>query len=161
MKNAILFVALCLPVFSKAQDSTKTLLSEGTVISVQLLQDISSGSANTGDVLMFETLEPVIVADKIVVPKGAKVAGKVTEAVEKKGLGKAGKLNFSIDYLNLPNGKTVKLTSELKAAGKNKTGTAVAEAVLLTPLFLLKKGKDVKFSKGQVFKAFVEKDTVI
>ncbi len=161
MKKAILILAFFLPVLSKAQDSTKATLSGGTVVTVQLLQDVSSSSANTGDVLMFETAEPVMVADKTTVPKGTKVTGRVIEAAKRKGMGKPGKLNFSIDYLNLPNGKTVKLTSELKADGQDKTGTAVAEAVLLTPLFLLKKGKDVKFAKGQIFKAFVEKDTVL
>lgn len=154
-------MAMCLPTLLKAQDTTKTTLSEGTIVTIQLLQDISSGTANVGDILLFETSEPVIIGDKVVVQKGAKVTGKVTEAAPRKGLGKAGKLNFSIDYLNLPNGKVIKLTSELKATGKNKTGAAVAEAVLLTPLFLLKKGKNIKFEKGKIFKAFVEADTVL
>jgi hypothetical protein len=161
MKKIFVLVALILPVLLKAQDSTKTILPEGTIVSVQLMQDINSGTANVGEVLTFETSEPITVGDKMLVDKGLKVTGKVIEAAPRKGLGKAGKLNFSIDYLYLPNGKVVKLTTELKANGKDKVGTAVAEAVLLTPLFLLKKGKDIKFEKGQIFKAFVEENTLL
>jgi hypothetical protein len=136
----------------------KTILYEGTILTLQLLQEISSKTANVGDVLEFETTEPVIVGDKVLVQKGAKVSGKITEAERRKGMGKAGILNFTIDYLNLPSGKIIKLSGEQKGKGKNKTGAAVAEAVLLTPLFLLKKGKNITFEKGQIFKAFVEKD---
>lgn len=160
MKKLILVFAIMLPTLLMAQDSTKkVIISEGTIVSLQLLQDISSSSANVGDVLEFETNEPIIIDNMVVVPKGTKASGKVTEATPRKIAGKAGKLNFTIDYLNFANGKVIRLNSEQKGTGKNKTGTAIAEAVLLTPLFLLKKGKNIKFEKGQIFKAFVEKDT--
>lgn len=159
MKQIFFSLVAMLPVALLAQsDSTKLMLPQGTIITVAILQDISSGDAKTGDILEFETTEPVIINDRVLVKKGSKVSGKVTEAAGRKGMGKAGKLNFSIDYLTMPNGKNVKLTTELKADGKNKTGTAVAEAVLLTPLFLLKKGKNIKYEKGHIFKAFVDED---
>ncbi len=139
-------------------DSTK-ILYEGTVVTVQLMQDISSGTNNEGDIIAFEITEPVINGDKIIIPKGTKVTGTITESTKRKGMGKGGKLNFTIDYINMPSGKNIKLTSEIKQSGKNKAGAAVAQAVLLTPLFLLKKGKNIKFDKGNIFKAFIEKDT--
>ncbi len=152
-------LAFCLPAFVYAQDSTKHILPEGTVVSVQLVEDISSSSANAGDLVLFQTSAPVVVGNDTLVQKGTKATGRVTEAAPRKGMGKAGKLNFSIDYLNLPTGKNVKLMGEQRVNGDTKVGTAVAEAVLLTPLFLLKKGKDIRFDAGQTFKAFVEKDT--
>jgi hypothetical protein len=159
MKKVLLLFAIIFPSILMAQDSTKKVsISEGTVVSLKILQDISSKSANVGDILEFETNEPIIIGDKVIIPIGTKAFGKVTEAAPRKMAGKAGKLNFTISYLNLANGKVIKLSNEQKANGKNKAGAAVAEAVLLTPLFLLKKGKDVKFTKGQIFKAFVERD---
>ena len=139
MKKIILLIILGLPIFLKAQDSTKTTLPEGTIVTVQLMQDINSGTSNVGDVLLFETSEPITVGDKVLLPTAAKVTGKVTEAAPRKGLGKAGKLNFSIDYLYLSNGKVVKLTTELKANGKDKVGAAVAEAVFIDAAISLKK----------------------
>ena len=137
---------------------TKVNVSEGTPVSLELLQDISSKTANVGDVLDFETNEPVIVGNRVLIPSGAKAFGKVTEVERRKGFGKAGKLNFTIDYLVLANGKVIKLRNEIKGVGKNKAGAAIAEAVILTPLFLLKKGKNVSFEKGTAFKVFVEQD---
>jgi hypothetical protein len=136
----------------------KVVVAEGTPVSLQLLQDVSSKTANVGDVLDFETNKPVIVGDRVLIPEGAKAFGKVTEVERRKGFGKAGKLNFTIEYLILANGKVIKLSSEVKGIGKNKAGAAIAEAVLLTPLFLLKKGKNVSFDKGKIFKVFVEQD---
>ena len=161
MKKILLVLSICLPSLLMAQDSAKHRLYEGTIVTIQLLQDLSSNNANEGDILEFETTEPIIVGDKVLVHKGAKVTGKVTESAKRQGMGKAGKLNFTIDYLTLPTGQIVKLTSEQKANGKSTTGAAVAQAVLLTPLFLLKKGKDVKFEKGHIFKAFVQNDIEI
>ena len=162
MKKLFFLATLIIPSILFAQDSTKTItISEGTIISLQLLQEINSKSANVGDILEFETNEPVIIGDRVIIQKGTKAYGKVTEAAPRKIGGKAGKLNFTIDYLNLPSGKIIKLSSEQRGNGKNKTGAAVAEAILLTPFFLLKKGKNIKFEKGQIFKAFVEKDAEI
>lgn len=159
MKTTIFAMALFFATNLMAQnDSGKVYLSQGTVLTVQLMQDISSATNNEGDIIEFETTEPIIVGDKVLVFKGAKVHGKITESEKRKAMGKAGKLNFTIDYLTMPNGKNVKLSSEMKASGKNKAGAAVAEAVLLTPLFLLKKGKTIKFEKGHIFKAFIGED---
>ncbi len=142
-------------------DSTanKKILYEGTVITIKLLDKISSEESKKGEMVEFEVSEPVIIGDRVFIAKGAKVFGQITEAEKRKGLGKAGKLSFSVNYLQLPSGKNVSLTSEVSGKGKAKVGPAIAEAVLLTPLFLLKKGKKIKFDKGDIFKVFVEKDT--
>lgn len=156
--TTLIFIPFC----SFAQiDSGKVYLSKGTVVNVELQQVLSSGENNTGDVIQFTVTEPVIIGNTVLVQRGAKVTGKVTQAEKRKGMGKAGRLDFTIDYLAMPNGKNVKLTTELKTVGKNKTGAAVAQAVLLTPFFLLKKGKNVKFEKGHKFAAFVDEDVAL
>jgi hypothetical protein len=162
MKALLTIAFACLAFTSHAhntKDSTKKTISEGTIVTMKLMQDISSKTANEGDIIEFQLTEPIIVGDRVLVKAGAKITGKVTDSDRAKGLGKAGKLNFTIDYLYADNGKVIKLTTEQKTEGKAKVGGAVAEAVLLTPLFLLKKGKNVKFETGHIFKAFVDKDT--
>lgn len=144
--------------YANAQIDSSKVLQEGTIVTLQLLQEISSKTANEGDILEFETVEPVIVGDRVLVSKGAKANGRVTDAAKAKGLGKAGTLEFTIDHLTLSNGKIIKLTSEYSAKGKQKLGAAITQAVLLTPLFLLKKGKNLKFEAGHIFKVFVAKD---
>jgi hypothetical protein len=160
MKRLFVFFSIIIPSMLIAQENTnKVVIYEGTIISLQLLTDINCNTSSAGDIIEFETNEPVIQGDRVIIPKGTKASGIVTLAEPRKIVGRPGKLNFTINYLNLANGKVIKLINEQKATGKNKTGVAVAEAILLTPLFLLKKGKGVQFDKGQVFKAFIEKDT--
>lgn len=160
MKNVLLCLVLLLPVFATAQqDSTKKItLDEGTVVTLLLKQNLSSSKASVGDLVTFETSEPVIVGDKVLLRKGLEAYGKVTEAQKRKELGKSGKLSFSIDYLKLDDGRILKLTAQQKSNGNDKTGTAVAEAAVLSPLFLLKKGKDVKYKIGDKFVAYLAED---
>jgi len=160
MKKILHCFVLLLPVFAIAQqDSTRQItLDEGTVITLLLKQNLSSSKANVGDLVIFETAEPVIVGDKVLLRKGLEAYGKVTEAQERRSLGKSGKLSFSIDYLKLDDGRILKLTAQQKSKGKDKTGTSVTEAAVLSPLFLLKKGKDVKYKIGDKFTAYLGED---
>lgn len=142
---------------SQTNSGTNTLY-EGTVITMTLDEEISSQNAHDGQVLTFTTTQPVTINNSVLIPSGCKAYGKVTDYSKRKALGKAGTLDFSIEYLLLPGGRSILLNGDGGKKGKAKGGTAVAEAVIFTPFFLLKKGKSAKFKKGYEFKAFVEKD---
>lgn len=163
MKLFYLMALAILPSFTNAQDSTKpalkkVTLAQGTPVSAMLMQEVSSKNAYDGQILDFILDEPLIAGDTVLAQRGAKITGKVVDAEKRKGLGKAGKLQISIDYLFLPGGKSIRLSNDHTLEGKNKLGTAITEAVLLTPLFLLKKGKNITLKHGQIFKAMVEQD---
>ena len=51
------------------------------------------------DPVRFEVTEDVKVGDFIAVPKGSTAVGHVVEVEPKRRLGRAGKLNFSIDHV--------------------------------------------------------------
>ncbi|MFA6247167.1 MAG: hypothetical protein WC615_09505 [Mucilaginibacter sp.] len=140
-----------------AQDQPKKL-SEGVVLTVGLMQKLSSKVNHTGDIIDMQVTEPYIIGDRVILNKGLKVSGHLTECTKAKGMGKPGTINISVDYLTLEDGRIIKLTSDLKQEGKNRTGSAIAEAVVLTPFFLLKKGKEVTYDIGQTFKVYVAKD---
>jgi hypothetical protein len=141
-----------------AADTAKRHLNEGTLISVQLDQELNSKTANVGDVVALELSEPIIINSREILSKGIKVSGVVTQAGKARGLGKAGTLSFTINYIILPDGRNIKLTSEQSVAGKTTTAAMAAEAVLLTPFFLFKKGKNITYEKGKIFKVFVAQD---
>ncbi|MFX6202036.1 hypothetical protein ABTF50_21785, partial [Acinetobacter baumannii] len=67
-----------------------------------------------GDQIEFTVAKNIVVGDKILVTEGTRVVGSVTEASGSKALGKKGKLELSIDYLYLPNGRPVKLRSSVE-----------------------------------------------
>lgn len=136
-------------------------LSEGTVIKVALNDDISGKEVTVGQKINFSLSEDIIQGNYIVLKKGLKVLGTVTEAAKSKGLGKKGKLSFSIDYLYLDNGKVVKLRSDVTKKLNGSGALVVTTAVLLSPLALFVHGKNAKYEKGEVFEAYIDENTTI
>lgn len=133
-------------------------ISKGTVLKLSINDDISGKEVTVGQKIEFTLDQDVIQGNEIVLKKGLKALGTVTEAAGSKGLGKKGKLSFNIEYLYLDNGKVVKLTSEVKKNLNGSGGLVVASAVLLSPLALFVHGKNAKFKKGEIFEAYVDED---
>jgi hypothetical protein len=160
MKNLFATFFLFIPVILPAQtDSNNVTLQEGTIIKAALTNDISGKEVSVGQKIDFELSENILLNDKVVIPKGAKITGSVTEAQRSKALGKKGKLALSIDYLYLADGKVIKLRSQVEK-NLNGSGAAVAGgAILLSPVALLFHGKNAKYAKGEVFTAYIDKET--
>ena len=84
-------------------------------------------------------------------------------------MGRAGKLDFSIDRVRAADGEWIPLryTINKKSGGSHavSTGVLTAGAAVLfwpaAPAFLLIKGKDVTLNKGMVFDTFTDQDHTI
>jgi PEGA domain-containing protein len=144
-------------------------IPDGTKLRVRLDQSISSATAEQGQAVELSVTEAVKVGDQIVIPDGARVTGTVTEAQEKRHMGRAGKLDFSIDRVRTIDGEWVPLRySVTKKNGDShavRTGVITAGAAVLfwpaAPAFLLMKGKDVTLNKGMIFDTFTDQDHVL
>lgn len=89
MKKLFIATFLITPVILIAQtDSTGNILQEGTIIKAALTQNISGKEVSVGQTVDFELSENVILNDKVVIPKGAKITGSVTEAQRSRALEK-------------------------------------------------------------------------
>ena len=157
MKKIILGCAL---IISMSVFSQKTI-SEGTIIKVSINNDISGKDVSIGTKVDFTTTEDLIQGNTVVLRKGLKVVGTVSEAAKSKGLGKKGKLSFNIEYLYLDNGKVIKLRSEIKKNLNGSGAEVVAAAVLFAPIALFIHGKNAKYEKGEVFDAYVDETIVL
>jgi hypothetical protein len=70
-----------------------------------LTRDLSSASARPGDPVQALVVEPVYDKDrKLVVPQGATLAGKVTSASAARSFGRNGKLRFTFQQVQFPEG---------------------------------------------------------
>ena len=144
-------------------------IPDGTKLRVRLDQSISSATAEQGQAVELSVTEAVKVGDQIVIPDGARVTGTVTEAQEKRHMGRAGKLDFSIDRVRTVDGEWVPLRySVTKKNGEShavRTGVITAGAAVLfwpaAPAFLLMKGKDITLNKGMIFDTFTDQDHVL
>ena len=89
----------------------------GTVIPVTLTSSISTQHSHDGDGVYGKTSAPVTVNNKIVIPEGSYVRGKISE-VKRPGKvkGKA-ELTLNFQTLTLPSGVTIPIYTSLRGAG--------------------------------------------
>jgi hypothetical protein len=153
---------VCLQALYGRQSAQHTIkIPDGTPIRLSLMDSLSSATNEVDDPIHFETTEDVKVGDVVVLPKGSTASGHVVEAEPKKRLGRAGKLNFSVDSVKAPDGTNVRLRASSTRKGEEKSGTVIVGTVLLSPLFLLMRGKDVNIPKGTAFNAYIDGDREI
>ncbi|MGI8961042.1 MAG: hypothetical protein ACR2IV_15010 [Bryobacteraceae bacterium] len=141
-------------------------IADGTKLRVRLDQTISSSTAEQGQTVELSVTEPVKVGDEVVIAEGSRVTGTVTQAQQKRHMGRAGKLDFSIDRVRAIDGEWIPLryTVNKQNGGSHavSTGVLTAGAAVLfwpaAPAILLIKGKDVTINKGVVFDAFTDRD---
>src|SRR2546427_773319 len=148
-----------------AQNPTKTLLQDGTPVRMRINRTISSADAKVGDNVDFEVLDEIKVGDVVLIPKGALALATVTEAVSKRSMGRAGKLNVNVDHLRLADGEKVPLRGIKGAEGGGHvgamTGAIVATSIVFfpaAPLFLFMHGKDITIPKGTEVTVYVNGD---
>src|SRR6266478_5728922 len=141
-------------------------LTEDTPVKIKLARTMSSSDAKAGEKVDFEVLEDIKVGDVVVVKQGAMAIATVTEAQPKRRMGRAGKLNMNIDYVQLVDGEKVPLRAVKGGSGGNHTGAMtgaiVASSILFfpaAPFFLFMHGKDITIPKGTEITAYVAADT--
>ena len=144
---------LCVPAVLPGQQPTpRTIrIPDATPLRLSLMDRLSSATNEADDPIDFEVTEDVKVGDVVVFPRGSPARGHVVEVEPKGRLGRAGRLNFSVDNVKAPDGTNVRLRASSLRKGEEKSG-------LLSPLSLIMRGKDVTISKGTNFNAYVDGD---
>ncbi len=140
----------------------RIVLMDGTPLKLELTQDISSATASVGDRVEFDVLHDVKVNGALVIPMGATVWAKVTEAQHKKRMGRGGKLNLVIDTFELADGEKVPLRTvkQVRSGGhvdEVAVGAAISAVVVpfALPAILFSEGEDVTIPEGTDVTAYV------
>jgi hypothetical protein len=135
----------------------------GTKIQVNLVHQLSSGTAMPGQRFAFQATEPVIVNNHVVIAKGALGSGHVVDATKAQGKS-AGKMTLSFDRIHAVDGSMVWLTEDSSVKGNSEKGKAstatIAATIALGPLGLfahnMVKGKDITVTPDKSFPAWVK-----
>src|ERR1700675_1273373 len=85
------------------------VLEDGTAVTLRLDRSLSSADARAGDRVDFEVAEEVSVNRIVVIPKDSPASGTVITAHKKRRMGRAGKLDVSIDGVQLGDGERATL----------------------------------------------------
>src|SRR5690349_21594519 len=98
-----------------AQKPAEFIVTPGTKVPLSLLNSVSTKHSAEGDRIYLETVFPILVNGRIVIPPGSYVAGTVT-AVKRPGRVKGrGEIYVRFDSLTLPNGVTRDFRARMSA----------------------------------------------
>lgn len=87
-------------------DQKAFTVQAGTKIPLSMINSVSTKQASEGDRVYLETVFPILVDGKIIIPPGSYVAGTITDSKRPGRLKGRGELYVRFDSLTLPNGVT-------------------------------------------------------
>jgi len=151
-----------------AVQDTARRLADGTKVPLRLTETISSATAKNGDPVNLEVVEDIEVGGVVVIKKGTPVRGVVVEAQERRRMGRAGKLSYTVTETKTIDRQPIRLRATRESSGgSHVTGVAVTTAAVAVfvpvaaPFFLLRKGKDLVVPEGTRIEAFVDGEHVL
>jgi len=142
--------------------SAQVTIPEGTKVRVRLESTITSATAEEGQTVELSVVDPVKIGDVIAFPEGASATGTVVEAHERRRMGRAGKLDFSIDRVMAADNTwvSVRYTVNKKSGESHAVRTGIITAGVAAvfwpaaPVMLLMRGKDIVINKGMAFDVY-------
>lgn len=91
---------------SEAAPSGSLVIEPGTRIPLSLINSVSTKHSAEGDRVYLETVFPILVEGRVVIPPGSYVAGTITQVKRPGRVKGRGELYLRFDSLTLPNGVT-------------------------------------------------------
>jgi hypothetical protein len=86
------------------QADPEMIVPVGTTIPIVLTSFLNSKSTQVGDVFYADTVYPIWIQQRLVIPKGSTIRGTVTEVIRPGKIKGKGKMAIRIDNILLPNG---------------------------------------------------------
>src|SRR5436190_9993589 len=90
------------------------VVASGTVIPITLTSRVSTKNSKDGDGIYGRTAFPITVDNKIVIPVGSNVRGRITEVKRPGRVSGKGELTLSFQSLVLPSGVTLPIYTSLR-----------------------------------------------
>jgi RNase P/RNase MRP subunit p29 len=97
------------------------VIPDGTELKLRLKQAVSSATAEENQPVVFEVAENVTIDGVTIFAKGAESEGKVVRATHRKGFGRRGKVDFTIDTVEAVDGQKIYLRTARSARGDEST----------------------------------------
>lgn len=138
-------------------------VNEETLVKVKLLQPLKSNHERSGDRIHFETTEDLLGADRaVLIPKGTPVVGTVLHANRRGWMGKPGRLEFTIDAVQVNDSLRVPLrTARTSVHGRDNAGASVIAGLFVGIGWFLVHGREVTVPAGKEFVVFVDQKTAV
>jgi hypothetical protein len=103
--------------FDAAKIQPPVVVPAGTIIPITLTSTVSTKNSHDGDGIYGKTSFPVTVNNKVVIPEGSYVRGRISEVRRPGKVKGKGELTLNFQTLVLPSGVTVPIYTSLRGAG--------------------------------------------
>jgi hypothetical protein len=107
--------------------SEPVTIAAGTEAKVILLGDVSASKNRSGDSFQARLVEPVRIDNRIVIPEGALLDGKVVRSQGPRMLSRSGSINLEFTNLTLPGGPSNTITATVAGAEINQRSHTVID----------------------------------
>lgn len=145
-----------------AASQAAIVLKSGTLVVLETTALLSSKDAKQGQTIPLRVKYDVLISGRVAIKAGASASGQVTAAEHHKGLGKEGSLAIKPTVVQAVDGQMVPLVGAGTAsAGSGTAGAAIGLAVVVSPLFLLHKGKEASIAAGYELQGTVANEAII
>jgi len=139
----------------------KVLIPGGTIIEIELGENVNSSHNNTGDQITFLVHSDIKIDGKTVIAKGAIAKGKVKRVREGDAGGTGGELNLIVKNVIACDGSLVKTVWDpITAEGKTKKANAFLTNTLTGGL-AKGKGEEAILFSGEIFEIETRTDSFI
>lgn len=99
--------------FARYPPEDRIIVPAGTRVPLLLRNAVNTGTAKAGDSVYFETLYPIAVNNRIVIPMGTFVCGEILLAKRPGRIPGRGELRLALEQMTYPNGYTIELGSRV------------------------------------------------
>lgn len=134
------------------------VVPDGTEFSVMTVDEISSKTASENDPVNLRVLDPVRVGNTVVIAAGTLVKGSVANVEQRGHLGKGGKLGLRVDSTTAVDGQKIRLRASKGKGGTDTVGSTIALSLLISPLFLLRRGNHAVIKPGTKIEVFTDEE---
>src|SRR4029079_329757 len=138
-------------------------LPDGTRIAVRTMEPLSSATLQDGAPVTFSVVEDVVVDGEVLIKQGTPVRGTIVNAQAKRRMGRAGKLQYTVNETKAVDRSPIRLRAVQDRVGDSSVTstplTTVAVGVFVpvaAPFFLLRKGHDIVVPEGTRIHTFVD-----
>lgn len=157
-----LTVAPLTPSFASEQETQgqpmDITVPDGSAFTVVTADQLSSKTALEGDPVNMRVADDVLINGHVAFAKGTLVRGTITKVGQRGHLGKGGKLALTVDYTTAVDGQKVKLRASKSKADGSTVGSTVALSVLVSPMFLFRRGNNAVIQAGTKIQVYTDEE---
>ena len=134
------------------------VVPDGTEFSAMTVDQISSKTASENDPVNLRVLDAVRVGNTVVIAAGTLVKGSVASVEQRGHLGKGGKLGLRVDSTTAVDGQKIRLRASKGKGDTDTVGSTIALSLLISPLFLLRRGNHAVIKPGTKIEVFTDEE---